>query len=407
MEATIRLGRVAGIRIGANWSLVAIFVLLVAGLAGNALPTRSPGSAAVVYLAAAVVAALLFFASLLAHELAHALVARRAGVQVEGITLWLFGGVARLSGEARTPGSDFRIAAVGPLTSLLLGGAFALAAAGLTTFGGPPVAVATARWLAGINVVLALFNLLPGAPLDGGRILRAALWRRHGSQARATRTAARAGQVLGAVLIALGVLQFLAGASFGGLWLALIGWFLIGAARAEEQGMLVRQALAGVRVRDVMTPAPLTASGEVSVGRFLDQYVLANRFSTFPIVGPRGALEGLVTLQRLKAVPPERRDSTTVAEVACPRDELLTAAPDEPLADLLGRLVGCGDGRALVLDDGRLVGIVSPSDVARVVQLAALRHPGLAPLDLSAAAHQPTPQDAQPAERPDGGPPAS
>ncbi|HYT24974.1 MAG TPA: site-2 protease family protein, partial [Actinomycetota bacterium] len=150
MEENIRLGRIAGIRIGANWSLLAIFVLLVVGLAGGAFPSEYPGRSAAAYLAAAVVAALLFFVSLLAHELAHALVARRDGLEVEGITFWLFGGVSRLSGEARTPGSDFRIAAVGPLTSLLLAAVFALAASGLDALGTAALAVAVARWLARI-----------------------------------------------------------------------------------------------------------------------------------------------------------------------------------------------------------------------------------------------------------------
>jgi Zn-dependent protease len=201
----IPLGRIAGIRVAANWTLLIVVALLVLGLAGGVFPREYPGLAASWYLVAALVGAILFLVSLLAHELAHALVARRAGIAVESITFWLFGGVARLAGDAGTPAAALWIALVGPLTSLALAGVFAVAASVLRGAEAPSVVAGVPGWLAWTNLGLALFNLLPGAPLDGGRVLRALLWMRNGDRDRSAQTAARAGRVLGIVLVGLGV----------------------------------------------------------------------------------------------------------------------------------------------------------------------------------------------------------
>jgi Zn-dependent protease/CBS domain-containing protein len=368
----ISLGRIAGIRVAASWTLLAVVALLVLGLAGGVFPRGHPGLAPSWYLVAALIAAVLFLVSLLAHELAHALAARRAGVAVESITFWLFGGVARLAGDAASPVAALWIALVGPLTSLALAGVFAAVAVGLRGSGAPSVVAGVPGWLAWTNLGLALFNLLPGAPLDGGRVLRALLWLRHGDRDRAALTAARAGRVLGVVLVGVGVLQIFAGLGANGLWLAFIGWFLAGAARAEEQLATARGALAGVRVRDAMTPNPVAVPASATVAEVLADITTRLRFTSMPVLDDRGALVGLVTLRRLREVPPERRAATRVAAVACPRQDLVTVAPDEPLAELLGRLSAGEDGRALVLDGERLVGIVSPTDVMRAVATADL-----------------------------------
>jgi Zn-dependent protease/CBS domain-containing protein len=369
----IPLGRIAGIRVAANWTLLIVVALLVLGLAGGVFPREYPGVAASWYLVAALVGAALFLVSLLAHELAHALVARRAGVAVESITFWLFGGVARLGGDASTPAAALWIALVGPLTSLALGGLFAAVAAGLRDAGAPSVVAGVAGWLAWTNLGLAAFNLLPGAPLDGGRVLRALLWFRHGDGDRAARTAARAGRVLGIVLVGLGILQIFAGQGASGLWVAFIGWFLGGAARAEEQYAIARSTLAGVRVRDAMTPNPVVAPASATVAEALLEMTTRLRFASLPVVDERGTLVGLVTMRRLREVPPERRATTRLAEVAGPRQDLVTAAPDQPLAELLGRVSDGEDGRALVLDGERLVGIVSPTDIMRALAAADLQ----------------------------------
>ena len=372
MEESLRLGTIAGVRVGINWSVLAIFVLLAFGLASGQLPAQFPDAGTAAYVAGGVIAAVVFLLSLLTHEVSHAVVARRNGLQVDGITLWLFGGVARLSGEADSPGAELRIAGIGPLVSLVLAGVFfGLTVAVDAAVGG--VAVGVLEWLAAINLALAVFNLVPAAPLDGGRILRAFLWRRRGDKLSAAVTSARAGKAFGFVLIGLGLLQLVLAAGFGGLWLVFIGWFLINAANAEEQFARVRGALGDVRVGDVMTSDPTVVPTGLSVADALDEYVLRNRYSAFPVTADGGRPTGLVTLNRIKAVPPDARAGTAVGDIACPLNDVPTAGPDEPLAELLPRMSGCADGRALVLSDGRLVGIVSPTDVARTLERADLR----------------------------------
>lgn len=374
MTESFRLGRIAGVSVGAHWSVLAILALIAVGLAAGRLPLVAPGRSGLVYAAAGLVTALVFLASLLAHEVSHAVVARRNGLGVERIILWLFGGVAMLRGQAASPGADLRIAGVGPLVSAVLGLVFFGAAAFADVAGAGPLTVAALGWLAVINVILALFNLIPAAPLDGGRVLRAVVWRWTGDRYRAALIAARAGRVFGIVLIGIGLAQVVAFQGFGGFWLALIGWFVVSAARAEEQYAVAQRTLAGVRVADVMTPDPVTAPPELSVQQFIDDYVLHTRFSTLPLLDRDDRLVGLVTVNRIRQVPAADRAGTQLLDVACPPSEIPIAAPDEPLTDLLPRMAGCTDGRAVVLDiGGRLVGIVSPSDVARTVQNAELR----------------------------------
>lgn len=372
MRASFRLGRVAGVPVGVNWSVLVIFLLIAWGLAANQFPRAYPDRPTIAYVAAGLAAAVVFFLGLLAHEVAHAVVAKRNGIEVEGITLWLFGGVSELKGEARDPGAELRIAGVGPLVSLIIGLFFGAIAVVLALAGAHGLLLGAVSWLAGINVLLAVFNVLPAAPLDGGRVLRAAVWKATGDRTRAAVVAARAGWILGVLLIGLGLWQFLVGAGVGGLWLALIGWFLIGAAGVEERQARMGSALRGVRVTDVMTPQPQTASGDMTVADFVDHYLFAYRHSALPLTED-GRPVGLVTLDRVRGIPADRRAGTTLAEVSCRADELVLASPDEQLSDLLPRLTECADGRALVVTDQRLVGIVSPSDISRAVQRGSLR----------------------------------
>ncbi|MEU4480673.1 site-2 protease family protein [Micromonospora sp. NPDC023966] len=372
MRASFRLGRIAGVPVGVNWSVLVIFLLIAWALSASQFPRAYPGHSVVAYVAAGLAAAVVFFLGLLAHEVAHAVVAKRNGIEVEGITLWLFGGVSELKGEARDPGAELRIAGVGPLVSLIIGLFFGAIAVLLALAGAHGLLLGSLSWLAGINVLLAIFNVLPAAPLDGGRLLRAAVWKATGDRTKASVVAARAGWVLGALLIGLGLWQFLAGSGVGGLWLALIGWFLIGAAGMEERQARMGSALRGIRVSEVMTPQPQTASGEMTVADFVDHYLFAYRHSALPLTD-QGRPVGLVTLDRVRGIPADRREATTLAEVSCRADELVLANPDEQLTDLLPRLSQCADGRALVVADERLVGIVSPSDISRAVQRGSMR----------------------------------
>lgn len=375
MNETLRLGRVAGIRVGVNWTVIVIFLLILGGTTAT-FSELYPGRQPVVYGLAGLGAAVLFFLSLLAHELAHAVVAERNGIRCEGVILWLFGGVAKLLGEARDPGTDLRIAGVGPLVSFVLGLVFGALAVAVSVAGVSGLPIGVLGWLALINVVLAVFNLVPASPLDGGRILRAVLWRWRGDRFRAAVSAARAGRVFGFLLVGVGLARAIFG-DLGGLWFVLIGWFVATAANAEEQHARVQDALAGVRVGDVMTIDPVSVPPTLTVAQLLDDYIWRNRFSAFPVIDPYGRPYGLVTLNRLKDVPVERRADVTVADVAAAADDVPVAAPSQPLVELLTDLRGGGDGRALVVDGGRVVGIVSPRDVARMLEIAELRSQGL------------------------------
>lgn len=379
IPGALAVGRLGGVPLFVHWSVLIVTALIAWGLAGQVLPEADPGRPGWAYAVTGIAAAVVFVLALLAHELSHAVVARRHGVAVDSITLWLFGGVAQLHGEAPDPRSELRIAGVGPLVSLLLGLAFWGLAALLSAAGVSGHVVVAVAWLAGINLLLAFFNVLPGAPLDGGRLLRAALWAWRGDRAWASVTAARAGRALGIVLIALGLAEFLLLAAYQGVWLALIGWFIVGAAGMEERSTRLGATLAGVLVGQVMTAAPDTVPAGISVAELIDRYLFTQRHSSFPLVDEEGRPLGLVTLARIKAVPAPRRATTTMADIAWPVDELPVARPGDLLAELLPQLTRVADGRALVVEDGRLVGIVTPSDITRAVEHAVLRPQGARP----------------------------
>jgi Zn-dependent protease/CBS domain-containing protein len=378
MRDTFRLGRIAGVPVGVHWGVLAIAALLTLGLGASQLPDAAPGYPAALYWLAGAVTALAFLASVLAHEVSHAVVARREGVPVEGITLWLFGGVARLESESPSPAADIRIAGAGPLVSIVVGVVGLAVGAALDAGGAPRLLVETLRWLGGINLVLAAFNLVPAAPLDGGRLLRAALWAWRGDRQWAALAAARAGRVFAILLVGFGAAELFAGAGVAGIWTMLVGWFLLQAADAEAQFAVVHDALGGVRVGDVMTPSPVTGPAWLTVDDFVTQVVLHHRCSAFPVVDADGDVVGLVTLRGLRRVPAHRRATTTIREIAAPLADVPTATADEPLVDVLQRAQpSAAEGRVLVVDPlgHTVVGIVSPTDIAGVLERSALSRP--------------------------------
>lgn len=377
MKATFTLGRIAGVRVAVNWSVIVIFWLVTFSLAEGRLGHAHPGYPTGTYWALGFAVAMVFFASILAHELGHAVVARRHGVEVEDMTLWMLGGVARLKSEAPTPAAELRIAGVGPLISAVLGILFAFLAAGLGLLSVPGLVVESVAWLAGINILLALFNSIPAAPLDGGRLLRAALWKFTGDPMRAAVIAAAAGRGLGWLLVVYGFASMLVTGSFAALWTALVGGFMIAAATAEGQQAQMRGTLAGVTVRSVMTPDPVTVPPDTTVEEFLAAAPFGYyRHTAFPVVAADGTPVGVVTAARIDRTPAPQRASTTIAEVMAPISEVATASPDDSISDVLPRLASAGESRVLVLDPrGRgLVGIVSQSDINRAITwLAAAR----------------------------------
>ncbi|MGW2033887.1 site-2 protease family protein [Streptomyces sp. NPDC001761] len=368
MNESLSLGRIAGVRVGLHWSVLVIVVLVTVALARGEFPTAHPGHPAVQYWGLAALTAVVFLVSLLAHELAHAVVARRNGVQVDGITLWMLGGAARLHSEATTPAAELRIAAVGPLTSLLAGGVLAGVAAALHTLRASGLVVEAVAWLSAINILLAVFNALPAAPLDGGRLLRAFLWHRTGDRLRATRGASAAGRALGWFMVVTGFAAVLFGHNLSGLWPALIGWFLISAATAEVRQAETRGVLGGVPVSRVMTPDPVTVPETATLAGFLAEGPFGHyRHSAFPVLAADGSVVGLLTVRRVQATPAQARARTTVHDVMRPLGDIVTAAPDEPVLDLLPRLEASPARRAVVLDEGHLVGILTLADITRAL----------------------------------------
>jgi Zn-dependent protease len=371
MTASLRLGRIAGIPVGASWSVLLIAALVGWPLAGRVLPGLVPGLTPWVYWLAGALATGLFLGSLLAHELGHALVARRAGLRVRGITLWLLGGVAQLEEEPASPRDDLRVAIVGPAVSLVLAVGFGLAAVVLGLLGAPTLAAAVAGWLALGNLALAVFNLLPAAPLDGGRVLRGLLWRRHGDRTRAALTAARGGQLLGGLLIGYGLLGVFTGWGIGTLWTALVGWFLVGAARQEREHTVARHGLAGLRVADIMVPTQALAPAWFTVDAFLRDYVApwppTGAPAAFALQSFDGQPAGVVTVSALESVPPQQRHAVRAGDVAVPSWALSTTRPDEPVTGLLGRLQG-GPRVVVVVVAGEVVGLVTQAEVAAAIR---------------------------------------
>src|SRR6266702_527551 len=331
---------IGGFRVGFDWSVVIVLGLVAWSLASQVLPSGFPGYSSQAYWIAALAAAGLFLGSLVMHELSHAITARRvAGVEVEDITFWLFGGVARIRGELPSPRLQLLVAGIGPLTSLALGVVFWGMALLLAQLGAGSLVAGTLLWLGVMNGTLAVFNLIPGSPLDGGRVLHAILWRLRGDRTPAALTAAR------------------------------VGWFVLGAARGEAQVAALRIGLGDSRVRDVMRTQPVVGPAWFTVEAFLQRFVPEHADLAFPVQEFDGRLSGLVTLDALRRVPPERRALLRVGQVALPLERAITVTPDASSVEVAARLATNRQPLALVLDEGRLVGVVSPTDLSRAIAL--------------------------------------
>jgi Zn-dependent protease/CBS domain-containing protein len=363
------LFRVAGIQVRVDPSWLLIFLLIWWSLGAGYFPRTQPGTGALLSWAAGLLAALLFFLSLLIHELAHSLVARRAGLEVRTITLFLFGGAAEMTDEPADPVTEFRIAAVGPLASFALAAFFGLAAR-LLPDATPQLLLGVVQYLGWVNLALAVFNLLPGFPLDGGRMLRAVLWRRTGSLRRASRVATQAGKGLGLGLALLGGLQIFGGALVGGIWLVLIGLFARGLAESSYQSLILRQLLHDVAVEDVMVPEPVCVPPDLTLDRLIDEYVLGRGFRGFPVVENGRAL-GVISIDQLARVPAEARRARQVRDLMAPVDTTNCIAPDTPLLEALALMGRSGATRLLVLRPGsrERVGLLTQSGLTRFVEL--------------------------------------
>jgi Zn-dependent protease/predicted transcriptional regulator len=357
-----RVARIAGIevRVDSSWVVIALLITYSMYLRSSSVyPELSGGGAVVLGIGATV----LFFGSVLVHELAHAVVSQARGIRVQDITLFLFGGATRARVESRGPSDEFLIAVVGPLTSGLLAVLFGIVAGLGRDVLSRPLA-GTLGYLAWTNLVLAVFNLVPGFPLDGGRLLRSAIWKATGSLARATRIASLAGQAVGWLLVAGGVAFLLAGDLAGGIWFAFIGWFLVQAARSSYQELQLRELLRGVEAEEVMAGDLVRIPPELSLQDAVDVYFMRYDHGAFP-VEEQGRTIGLLTLRGVRRVPREQWPTRRVRDHMVPLGDQVVVAPEARMDGVLGKLQDGEANRVLVVQDGEVVGIITPSDLTR------------------------------------------
>ena len=362
-----RLLRLAGIPVSLDASWLIILVLVTWTLI-NLFQQTVPDLAAPSYLVMGLIAALAFFTCILLHELGHAVVARATGTPVRGINLFLFGGVSELEGEPSSAGREFVMAIAGPAVSAVLAVLFAILAGAGELAGWAAPLVAVLGYLAWINLMLLVFNLIPAFPLDGGRVLRSMLWAITGSLQKATRWASALGQGFAWLLIAFGVLQFISGDVVQGLWMGLIGLFLNSAAQASYRQIVIRQALQGEPVARFMTVHPVTVPSTLDLRNFVEDYVYRFHRKTFPVVDDSG-LVGIIQTSALADIPRQSWDSHTVAEVMNRDWQALSMPPDADAMTALEIMQRTGASRLLVVDSGRLQGIVSLKDLLRFLDL--------------------------------------
>ncbi|WP_043739369.1 site-2 protease family protein [Thioalkalivibrio nitratireducens] len=362
------LFRVLGFEIRANVTWLFLALLITWSLAEGLFPHFYPELAPAVYWLMGLVGMLGLFFSLLFHELSHSVVARSYGLRVRGITLFLFGGMAQMVGEPKEPRVEFWMAIAGPIASLFLAVAFYLLGAGMHAVGVPEHLAGVAYYLGFINLLLAVFNMVPGFPLDGGRVLRAALWHLKGDLRWATRWASRMGQGFGLLLVALGIASFVAGNFIGGMWWFLIGLFVHAAAGAGYRQLLMQQALAGRSVRRFMTTDPVTVPAETSIRDFVEHYVYHHAFDLFP-VERGGRLVGHAGLREARQVDREAWDDTRIGEVCREAGEGATVSADEDANEALERMQGHRVSRLIVTEGDRIVGILALKDLLHFLQV--------------------------------------
>ena len=365
MSSRWRILRLFGINIYVDSSWLVIFVLFTWLLAGQYFPRLFPHGSPASFWGLGVLTSVLLFASVLVHELFHSIVALRQGERVDNITLFILGGVSQIVDEPKKPLQEFSMAVVGPLASLVLAAAFF----GLSRLlrAGIPILAASASYLALLNAGLGVFNLLPGFPMDGGRVLRSLLWQATGNLKKATRTASRIGQAFAFLLIFLGVVQILRG-FFGGLWLVLIGWFLHSAAVRGYDQVVVKQMLAGIKAKDLMSTDYATVGPELAVQSLVDDHILKKRERVFLVQEGRD-LQGIVCLDDIKAAPRQDWMDTKVRDVMTGRDRLEAVKPDSDGAEVLKSLTDKNVNQVPVMDGDRVAGIICRTDFLHYIQV--------------------------------------
>lgn len=366
MPGSFRIGRVAGIDVYINVSWLIILVLLTFSLAIDWFPATYPGQLFSTYFLLGLIAAILLFISVLLHELAHSLVARKRGLSVKNIVLFVFGGVSNIEHEPKSAGVEFQMAFVGPLTSLLIG---AISYGLFLLVGGRLIPLAAILfYLATANIFLGVFNLLPGFPLDGGRVLRSIIWQVTGNAHKATQVATTVGQIVAFFFILAGIWFFFNNAAFSGIWLGFIGWFLLSAAQAARKQATLEETFDGVTVAQVMKVDPLTVPANISLQRLVEEYFLPLGLRS-ALVMQGDQLAGLISLGDIRHVPREQWSQTPVGFSMTPVERLHVASPQQSLKDILPMMIGRDINQLPVLQDGHLVGVLSRDAIIRTLEV--------------------------------------
>jgi Zn-dependent protease/predicted transcriptional regulator len=366
MPGSLRIARIAGIDIYIHVSWLIILVFLTFSLATGWFPALYPGYSTTTYYLLGFVSAVLLFVSVLLHELAHSFVARARGLPVKNITLFIFGGVSNIEQEPQTPGVEFTMAFVGPLVSLLIGalsfGLFVLVR------GSHSILEPILSYLALTNVILGIFNLLPGFPLDGGRVLRSIIWKATGNIQTATNITTFVGQAFAYLFILYGILQFFAGNAFGGIFIIFTGWFLLNAAQTARSQSTLDTAFRGVIVSQIMSSTTMTVPANISLQRLVDEYFLPQGLRS-ALVMRDDQLAGLITLSDIRHVPREQWPQTPVGAAMVPAESLHTVTPQQSLKEVLPLMTGRDVNQLPVVQDGRLVGVLTRDGIMRALEV--------------------------------------
>ncbi len=368
MRTAWRIGSLLGIDIRIDSSWIIIFTFITWALASFYFPNRFPGWPQLQYWVIGVVTSLLFFASVLGHELTHSLVAKRQGEEVRSITLFILGGVAELKGEPGSPSKEFSMALVGPVSSMIIAFFFWAISLLVRDFSQPLWALT--RYLALINLIVGIFNLMPGFPMDGGRVLRAIIWRVTGNLKRSTRIASLTGQAIAFLFIMFGIFLIFSRALFNGLWWVFIGWFIHSAAARGYKQVVMKDMLKDIRARDLMNREFETISRDLSLQELIDEHILKRRQRAF-LVFDQGQLHGIVCLDDVKAVPKENWTTTLVGDIMIPKEKLETVFPEDDGTSVLSKLTGRNVNQVPVIKGGKVEGILCRSDVLQLLQLRA------------------------------------
>lgn len=364
----VKLFRILGIQISLNYTWFIVFGLVAWSLTVGYFPSGYPDLSRSAHLVMGFLGAFFLFLSVLFHELTHSYIAKREGIEVKEITLFIFGGVSQLTKEPEDPKKELRIAIGGPISSLVLALIFWFVSK--ITSPAPHLILITGLlgYLAFINFSLAIFNLIPGFPLDGGRVLRALYWRKTGSLKKATRVASEAGKWIGVGLILLGLLLMLTGNLFNGLWFVIIGIFLRSAAEGGLQQVVMKGALEGVKVKELMSQGVISVSPSLSIHRLVEDFYLTHKHIMYPVIeGER--MIGIITLKQVKEVPRDQWQEKTVREVMVSIREELVLDPEGESVDALQKMIRTGEGRLPVVKDGRPVGMITRRDILNLLEI--------------------------------------